>query len=122
MANLQRLTERVKKMEEWVKENENTGGPQGTLETFNFLVNETRMSAQMRTQMEQQINNLRGLTFEFIQQHELTEEWNEFLKEKEDAVQEQSAEEVPLQEEAESGEEAVKAPKESKKESKEAKK
>ena len=117
MANVQRLTKRVKDLEEWVKENENTGGPQGTLETFNFLVNETRMSAQMRTQMEQQVNNLRGLTFEFIQQHELTEEWNEFLKEKEDAVQEQSAEE-----EAESGEEAVEAPKESKKESKETKK
>ncbi len=100
MANVQRLTKRVKDLEEWVKENEMTGGPQGTLETFNFLVNETRMSAQMRTQMEQQVNNLRGLTFEFIQQHELTEEWNEFLKEKEDAVQEQSAEE-----EAEDGEE-----------------
>jgi hypothetical protein len=105
MANLQRLTERVKKMEEWVKENENTGGPQGTLETFNFLVNETRMSAQVRTQMEQQINNLRGLAFEFINQHELTEEWNEFLQEKENAVQEQSPEEVPSLTEAEDGEE-----------------
>ena len=108
MANLQRLTERVKKMEDWVKENEDMGGPQGTLETFNFLVNETRMSAQVRTQMEQQINNLRSLAFEFIQQHELTEEWNEFLKEKEEenkAVQEQSPEEVPTLTEAEDGEE-----------------
>ena len=84
MANLQRLTERVKRMEDWIKENDMTGGPQGTLETFNFLVNETRMSAQVRTQMEQQINNLRGLAFEFINQHELTEEWNEFLQEKEE--------------------------------------
>ena len=107
MANLQRLTERVKKMEDWVKENEDVGGPQGTLETFNFLMNETRMSAQTRMQMEQQINNLRGLAFEFIQQHELTEEWNEFLKEKEEenAVQEQSPEEVPSLTEAEDGEE-----------------
>jgi hypothetical protein len=123
MANVQRLTKRVNELEEWVKENEATGGPRGILDTFTFLINETRMSAQMRTQMEQQVNNLRQLAFEFIQQHELTEEWNEFLKEKEEnAVQEQSAEEVPLQEEAESGEEAVKAPKESKKESKKAKK
>ena len=95
-------------MEDWVKENEDMGGPQGTLETFNFLVNETRMSAQVRTQMEQQINNLRSLAFEFIQQHELTEEWNEFLKEKEEennAVQEQSPEEIPPREEAEDSEE-----------------
>ena len=108
MANLQRLTERVKKMEEWVKENESTGGPQGVLDTFNFLINEARMSVQVRTQMEQQVNNLRSLAFEFIQQHELTEEWNEFLKEKEEenkAVQEQSPEEVPTLTEAEDGEE-----------------
>ena len=121
MANLQSLTERVKKMEEWIKENEDMGGPQGTLETFNFLVNETRMSAQMRTQMEQQINNLRSLAFEFIQQHELTEEWNEFLKEKEEennAVQEQSPEEVPTLTEAEDGEEVGEEDSEGKKSSK----
>ena len=44
MANLQRLTERVKKMEEWVKENEELGGPQGTLDTFNFLISESSIS------------------------------------------------------------------------------
>ena len=114
MANLQRLTERVKKMEEWVKENEEMGGPRGTLDTMSFLVNETRMSAQVRAQMQGQLENLRGLAFEFIQQHELTDEWNEFLKEKENADQEQPTEEVPLQEEAESGEEAVEAPVEEK--------
>jgi hypothetical protein len=100
------LTKRVNELEEWVKENEATGGPRGILDTFTFLINETRMSAQVRTQMEQQVNNLRQLAFEFIQQHELTEEWNEFLKEKEEnAVQEQSPEEVPALTEAEDGEE-----------------
>ena len=122
MANIQRLTERVKKMEEWVKANDMTGGPQGVLETFVLMVNETRASTNIRIQAVQQLNNLRALAFEFIEQHELTNEWNEFLQEKENAVQEQSAEEVPLQEVAESGEEAVKAPKKSKKESKKAKK
>ena len=84
-------------MEEWVKENDDMGGPKGTLETFSFLINEARMSAQIRTQLQEQVNNLRALAFEFIQQHELTDEWNEFLKEKEEenAVQEQSPEEVP---------------------------
>ena len=127
MANNERLTKRVKKIEEWVKENEDVGGPQGTLETFNFLMNETRMSAQTRMQMDQQINKLRGLAFEFIQQHELTEEWNEFLKEKEEenAVQEQSPEEVPSLTEAEDGEEVgeedTKGKKPSKKSNKEKK-
>ena len=106
MANVQRLTKRVKDLEEWVKENDMTGGPQGILDTFTFLINETRMSAQVRTQMEQQVNNLRKLTFEFLQQHELIEEWNEFLKEKEEnAVKEQSPEEMDALPEAKDGEE-----------------
>ena len=106
MANVQRLTKQVKDLEEWVKENDMTGGPQGILDTFTFLINETRMSAQLRTRMEQQVNNLRQLAFEFIQQHELTEEWNEFLKEKEvNAVKEQSPEEMDALPEAKDGEE-----------------
>jgi hypothetical protein len=44
----------------------------------------------------------------------MTDEWNEFVQEKQDAVQKQQTEEVPLQEEAESGEEAVEAPVEEK--------
>jgi hypothetical protein len=59
-------------------------------------------------------NQLRQLTFEFVKDHELTGEWDEFVQEKENAVQKQQTEEVPLQEEAESGEEAVEAPVEEK--------
>ena len=99
MANVQRLTKRVKDLEEWTKENEMTGGPQGILETFNFLVNETRMSAQLRINTEQSFNGLRSAAFEFIQQHELTDEWNEFLKEK-NAVQKQSPEALSFLQEA----------------------
>ena len=105
MANLQRLTKRVNEMEEWIKENELTGGPQGVLDAFVLMVNETRAATNMRQQAVQQMNNLRALAFEFIEQHELTEEWNEFLKEKENAVQEQATEEVPPLEEAKDGEE-----------------
>ena len=128
MANIQRLTERVKKMEEWVKANDMTGGPQGVLDTFVVMVNETRAANNLRVQAQNTVNNLRNLAFEFIGQHELTEEWNEFLaeKEKENAVQEQSPEEVPSLTEAEDGEEVgeedTKGEKPSKKESKEAKK
>ena len=126
MANIQRLTERVKKMEEWVKANDMTGGPQGVLETFVLMVNETRASTNIRIQAVQQLNNLRALAFEFIEQHELTEEWNAFLQEKEEnAVQEQSPEEVPSLTEAEDGEEVgeedTKGKKPSKKSNKEKK-
>ena len=121
MANVQRLTKRVKDLEEWTKENEMTGGPQGILETFNFLVNETRMSAQLRINTEQSFNGLRSAAFEFIQQHELTDEWNEFLKEK-NAVQKQSPEEVPSLTEAKDGEEVGKGNTKRKKPSKKSKK
>ena len=108
MANVQRLTKRVKDLEEWTKENEMTGGPQGILETFTYLVNEARANAQMRMQTEQNFNGMRSATFEFIQQHELTDEWNEFLAEKEkrdNAVQEQATEEVPTREASKDSEE-----------------
>ncbi len=122
MANLQRLTKRVNEMEEWIKENEMTGGPQGVLETFVLMVNETRASTNLRVQAQQTMQNLRALAFEFIGQHELTEEWNEFLADKEkDAVQEQSPEEVPSLTEAEDGEEVGEEDTKGKKPSKEEK-
>ncbi len=122
MANLQRLTKRVNEMEEWIKENEMTGGPQGVLETFVLMVNETRASTNLRVQAQQTVQNLRALAFEFIEQHELTEEWNEFLADKEkDAVQEQSPEEIPSLTEAEDGEEVGEEDTKGKKPSKEEK-
>ena len=105
MANVQRLTKRVKDLEEWTKENEMTGGPQGTLEVFTYLVNEARGHFQRATRTDQAFQQLRQLVFEFVQQHELTSEWDEFVKEKENAVQEQATEEVPALTEAEDGEE-----------------
>jgi hypothetical protein len=111
MANIQRLTKRVKDLEEWAKENEMTGGPQGMLDTFIFLLNNWKQAQRQQEMVGQQMHNLRGLTFEFVQQHKLEDEWNDYIKEKDDAVQKQQTEEVPLQEEAESGDEAVKAPK-----------
>ena len=98
MANVQRLTKRVKDLEEWTKENEMTGGPKGILETFTFLVNEARGNAQRMAQTDQAFHQLRQLTFEFVKEHDLTEEWDEFVKVKEDAIQEQATKEVPTRE------------------------
>ena len=114
MANIERLTKRVKKAEEWIEENKDLGGPAGTLETFNFLINEARRASQMASNGQQQFNQLRQFAFEFIKEHELEKEWDTFLEEKDNAVQEQPTEEIPVQEEAESGEEAVEAPVEEK--------
>ena len=109
MANMQRLTKRVNEMEEWVKENEMTGGPQGVLEVFTHLVNEARAHFQRAAQTDQAFHQLRQFVFEFVQQHELTTEWDEFVKEKEtNAVQKQSPAEVPALTKAEDGEEVGK--------------
>ena len=106
MANVQRLTKRVKDLEEWTKENEMTGGPQGILDVFTHLVNEARGHFQRAAQTDQAFHQLRQFVFEFAHQHELTAEWDEFVKEKEtNAVQKQSPEEIPPHEKAEDGEE-----------------
>jgi len=112
MANNERLTKRLKKIEEWVAENEEMGGPKGYLDTMVAMYQGNVAASQQMRQLDQQFQQLRAYAFEFIEENELSEEWNEFLKEKDNAVQEQQAEEVPLQEETESGEETVEAPKE----------
>ena len=117
MANNERLTKRVKKIEDWVAENEEMGGPKGYLDTIVHMYNSNALLNNNFSSLRNDFQALRKYTFEFIETNKLTEEWNEFLQEKEDennAVQEQQTEEVPLQEEAESGEEVVEAPKEKK--------
>ena len=112
MANNERLTKRLKKIEEWVAENEEMGGPKGYMDTLISLYQNGVVASQQMRQMDQQFQQMRAYTFEFIQENKLDDEWNEFLKEKDNAVQEQQAEKVPAQEEAESGEEVVEAPEE----------
>ena len=104
MANLERLTKRVKSIEKWIEENEETGGPQGILETMALLVNETRNNAGHAQKMSNQFTQFRDLVFEFLQQKEMTEDWDKFLGEKEDAVQEQETESVPVRDEPEASE------------------
>ena len=112
MANNERLTKRVKKIEEWMSENEEMGGPKGYLDTMVSLYQGNMAASQQLRQLDGQLQQLRAYAFEFIEEQKLSDEWNEFLKEKDNAVQKQQTEEVPLQEEAESGKEAVEASKE----------
>ena len=112
MANNERLTKRVKKIEDWVKENEEMGGPKGYLDTMVALINSTRDSQNQANRIGMNMQRLQGLLNEFLIEQELGEEWNKFLEEKENAVQEQQTEEVPVRKEAEGGEEVSEAPEE----------
>ena len=105
MANVERLTKRVKKIEEWIAENE--GGP--TLVNFNWLLETLRNASNQVDHQGRQMEMLRRLQQEYLQPNELLDSWNDFIKEKDDAVQEQQAEEVSVQEEAESSEEVSEA-------------
>ena len=93
-------------------ENEEMGGPKGYMDTMVSMYQGNMAASQQMRQLNEQFQQLRAYAFEFIGENKLDEEWNEFLKEKDNAVQKQKTEEVPLQEEAESGEETVEAPKE----------
>ena len=114
MANNERLTKRVKRIEQWMAENEEMGGPKGYLDTMVFLINQAKMSQEMQRQAAGNFNRLKGLSDEFLIEQDLGEEWNKFLEEKDNAVQEQQAEEVSVQEQAEGSEETSEAPEEEK--------
>lgn len=115
MANNERLTKRVKKIEDWVAENEEMGGPKGYLDTMVALINETRRSQQAHAQLMNNFNNLKSLLDRFLVENGMGEDWNKFLEDEENAVQKQQTEEVSVQEQAEGGEEASEAPEEEKK-------
>ena len=114
MANMERLNKRVKKIEEWIAENEDMGGPKGYLDTMVSLYQDAATSQRQAQMVNENFNRLKTLNNEFLSSKELGEEWNKFLEEK-DAVQKQQAEEVSVQEQAEGGEETSEAPEEEKK-------
>ena len=112
MANNERLTKRVKYLEEWVAENEEMGGPEGHLNTMVWLLNLVKGNQEQFNMLNQQFADLRSMTFEFMKEQDLVKEWDEFVQEKQNAVQEQQTEEVSVQEEAENSEETSEAPSE----------
>ena len=103
-ANLERLKKRIKTLEEWVDENEAIGGPEGTLDTINYLISKTKQADAMQNHL----NQLQQYLQEYLNETESMDQWNEFIQTREgdkNAVQEQSPEKVPPLEEAEDGEE-----------------
>ena len=107
-ANLTRLKKRIETLEQWVEDNEALAGPEGTLDTMNYLIGENRRAGQMQAHL----NQLQQYLQEYLNETESMDQWNEFIQTREqgnNAVQEQQTEEVSVQEEAESSEEAVEA-------------
>ena len=104
MAKIERLNKRVKKIEEWMQENEEMGGPKGYLDTIVALYQDAVTSQRQAKILNDNFNRLKAYNNEFLASNELGEEWNKFLEEK-DAVQKQSTEEVPIRDESETSEE-----------------
>ena len=105
MAKIERLNKRVKKIEEWIAENEDMGGPKGYLDTMVALYQDAVGSQTQAKILNDNFNRLKAYNNEFLSKNELGEEWNEFIEDKNNAVQEQSTEEVPVRDESETSEE-----------------
>ena len=104
MANVERLTKRVNKLEEWIEKNEDMGGPQGILETMTFLINDLKRQTNTAANSQRHFENMRQTLFEFLAEKEMGDDWDSFLKERENAVQEQETESVPVRDEPEDSE------------------
>ena len=105
MAKIERLNKRVKKIEEWIAENEEMGGPKGYIDTMVALYQDAVGSQTQAKILNDNFNRLKAYNNEFLSKNELGEEWNEFIEDKNNAVQEQSTEEVPVRDESETSEE-----------------
>jgi len=103
MANIKRLTKRLEKMEDWVEEN----GDGDTMANYNYLIKSVRQAGEMLKNEQSAHQNFRNIVFEWMEDRKHGDDWNEFVKEKQDAVQNQQTEEVPSQEETEGSEETV---------------
>tara|TARA_R110002020_G_scaffold178244_1_gene371165 strand:- start:195 stop:485 length:291 start_codon:yes stop_codon:yes gene_type:complete len=94
MANNERLTKRVKYLEDWVAENEDMGGPKGHLDTMVWLLNLVKGNQEQFNALNQQFNDLRQMTFEFVKEQDLESDWDEFVQEKQKPVEEEPKEEL----------------------------
>jgi len=103
MANLKRLTDRVSKMEKWLDDN-NDGD---TVANMHYLIRSVRQASEMLQNEQNRFQELRGLLFEFLKSKGMETEWDEYLKDRENAVQEQETEEISVQEQTEDSEEVI---------------
>ncbi len=82
-------------MENWIEEN--TGGP--TLSNFNYLLEMLRQTSNQMMDLQRNFNTQRQLLGDYLQEKKLIEDWDNWLKEKDNAEQEKQTEEESVQEE-----------------------
>ena len=114
MATLKRVDKRVNAVEEWIKEFEKGAGPTQTMDNMNFLVSQTRQLGERLQGADNHIGELGGaleqnqqILNDFLEAEDMVKDWQLFIKQiqgEQDAVQEQSAETLDVQEQAEDGE------------------
>ena len=97
-------------MEDWIDEN----GDSDTMANYNYLISSVRQGGDMLRNEQQNHQSFKNMVFEWMNDKGHGDDWNAWIKEKEDAVQKQQAEEVSVQEETESSEETVETPDEEK--------
>ena len=100
MANVKRLTDRVKRIEKWIDEN----GDGTTLHNMDYLILSIRQANDMLKQEQDLYANFRNLVFEWMKERELGEDWDKFVQEKQNALQKQETESVPVRDEPETSE------------------
>ena len=120
MATLKRLEKRMNAVEEWLKDFEKGAGPAQTMDNMNWLIAQCRNIGQQLADKTGHCNQLEmmhqqnGMALQsFIEEKDLVMDWQAHitkLQEEQNALQESEAEEVSVQEQAESGEETSEAP------------
>ena len=103
MANLKRLTDRVKNIEKWIEKNEDSD----TMSNMHYLIKSIRHAGELVDSEKATHQNFRTLVFEWMSNNDLGDSWNEFVEEKQNAVQEQETEEISVQEQTEDSEEVI---------------
>ena len=115
---MKRLEKRLANMEQWAKDLERGSGPAQTMENMNWLVGQTRMLGDRLQQAEQAVGEMQGaiqqnneILQKFLDKHDMIRDWQVYLEELQkeaeennNAVQEQEAESLDAQEQAEDGE------------------
>ena len=85
-------------MEEWIAENDETGGPAGLLETFSYLINEVKRLAQEAQQHQNAYGTMRQMTFKFLEDKKLESEWDDMVKARDEEMAKANAPQASITE------------------------
>ena len=103
MANLKRLTDRVTSIEKWIEEN----GDGDNMSNMHYLIRSVRQAGELLQKEQNICMNFKQMVFAWMKERELGEDWDAYVQEKQDALQKQQAEEVPVQEQTEDSEKVI---------------